>query len=94
MFEPKAPNLLKLTMIACPDFSEGKVTAAYVNPLHISAIIRQRGSFIKESSPQESYPRVDCTAVILLNGHNIMVLESPEIVASLHERAIRETTDN
>lgn len=94
MFEPKTPNLLKLTMISNPDIAEGKPTAAFINPQHITAIIKQRGAFNKESNPHEAHPRVDCTVVILVNGYNIMVLENPEVVASLHERAIRETTDN
>ncbi len=94
MFEPKTPNLIKLTMIACPDFAEGQPSAAYINPNHITSIIRSRGAFQKESNPGESYPRVECTSVILINGHQIMVLETPEIISSLHERAIRETVDN
>lgn len=94
MFEQKTPLLIRLTMIACPEFGRGQPTAAYINPLAITMIARGMGSFNKSEVPNEPHPRVECSIVALHTGQQIMVVETPEIIASLHERALRETTDN
>lgn len=96
MFESKLPKLIKLTQIKNPDFSDiPDAQNVFVQPLHISFIGHGRGSFIKEdAAAHQTHPRVDCTIITMMNGHQIMVEELTDVVASMHERALLEIAEH
>lgn len=87
----RAP-LLKLTQIGNPDHDGGKPTTIYIDPSCISYIRRTRGSFVKVASrggqpPYEEHERIDCTAVSLHGNNEMLVIETPEVIAAARDRA-------
>lgn len=89
------PALIRLTQIANPDCDEGKATPCFVNPQHITQISRGVTSFTKTingvvppEGMREYHPAQACTFVVISAGLGLQVVESPEQVALMRDRAL------
>lgn len=82
----RAP-LIKLTQIASNDFANNEPTECFVDPAEITHCFRSMGSFHKVSNPDEKWPYLECTTVMLRHGH-IQVIEQPREIALLREKAL------
>lgn len=84
-----SPRMVKLTAIGNREVSHGEPTATYVDPYYIALAVRSIGSWNVMYSQGRNEP-TECTTVWLRDGcpANILVLESPEEVALLRDRAL------
>ena len=82
------PALLKLTYTPHPDVDDGEPTPCYVCPQWITGISRQAMKFGKVDAPSESYPAKTCTAVVISSSIIYYVIETPEQVALMRDRAL------
>lgn len=83
------PRLIKLTMIANPEWNNGAPMPCYVDPQEIKQIVAVACSFSITGAPTGSfYPRVNCTEVRCFNLPNLPVLETVEEVARLRDEAL------
>ena len=80
------PKLIKLTMIGNPDWNKGEPSPCYLDPGVITSISKVVASFPIREDPSKKHPDVECTAVFFCHG-TFHVLESPEEVAMLREKA-------
>lgn len=82
----RAP-LITLTQIASGDFGNNEPTECFVDPAEIVYCIRSMGAFNKVLNPDEKYPYLECTTVMLRHGH-VQVIEQPREIALLREKAM------
>ena len=79
------PALMCLTYVARPQLDGGVPTRCYVSPQNIIAIVRWRAEY---DLPDGGKVTQCCTGVQLSPlGHWLHVLESPEEVAAMRDRA-------
>lgn len=83
--------LIRLTQIGNPDHDGGKPTPIYIDPSCISYIRRTSGAFVRGESKGrpdfDLHKRTDCTAVNLHGSNEMLVEETPEVIAMLRDRA-------
>ena len=89
------PSLIKLTQIPNPDLDHGNPPPCFVAPQQIVAIHRGLTSFSKTTNGvvppegnREFHLAVPVTSVVLGYSLAYMVLESPETVAMLRDKAL------
>lgn len=85
-----SPRMVKLTSIGNHEVNGGKPTATYVDPYCVALAVRSIGAWSVQIEGSEQNPRVECTIVWLRGGGtaNILVVETPEEVALLRDRAL------
>lgn len=79
------PALIRLNLIPRPDVDDGQPTTTYVDPAAISAIWRTNVAKDKPGGGTES---AGCYTLIHCHYYNIMVVETPEQVARLRDKAL------
>lgn len=85
--------LIQLTQLAHPLIEEGKPTAAFVNPHHIASVEFVLGAFNGADGRPMMEP-AQCTRVLLSTGAQLLVIETPAVVAAAREHALREAEDH
>lgn len=86
------PPLLRLTQCVHPDTDGGVAGPCFVAPQHIMCIMRvnlvHHKSPYKGGEEQEYYAGVSATSISLSPSLSMNVIESPEVVASMRDRAL------
>lgn len=82
------PRLLRLTKIPHPDLNDGEPEAAYIRPDFITKIhttwVTQEKMHVKD----EKYGPVICTYIALQGGDGFHVMEPPDVIAAMRDRAL------
>lgn len=79
--------LLRLTQIGNPDVNGGQPTVCYLDPQAITRISVVVAAFSLRANPEKRHPDVPCTEIFYCHG-TLHVLESPEEVARMRDRAL------
>lgn len=89
------PPLIKLTQLPNPDHDNGEPTSCYISPQQIILISRGVTSFSKKNQDgsvpfekREFYPAQESTFVVIGHSLSLQVLETPEMVAMLRDKAL------
>lgn len=89
------PALIKLTQLPNPEHDGGKPTPCYVAAQQITLISRGLTSFSKtrnghvtDPALREYFPAQEATFVVINSSVALQVLETPEQVALLRDRAL------
>jgi len=82
------PPLLRLTTIAHGDVDGGVPTPCYIAPQWITSIERKVVSFSKFGTEGEHWPSQCCTYVAVSPSMGYWVVEAPEVVAMMRDRAL------
>ena len=85
--------LIQLTQLAHPLVEGGRPTAAFVNPHHIVSVELVLGAFNGADGRPMMAP-TQCTRVLLAPGAQLLVIETPTVVAAAREHALRDSEDH
>jgi len=79
------PELIKVTQINNPMIDNGEPTPAFLNPANISFIVR--GVVTWNTPDGQTGNPLTCTNIYLIPGGHVSVVESPEEVNKLRNKA-------
>ncbi len=82
------PALIRLNSAPHPDLDNGKSFPVFIAPQYIVGIEIQKFSYNKADKPEERHPQQIATRVVIGPQHYYFVVESPEIVALMRDRAL------
>jgi hypothetical protein len=81
------PPLLKLTRVPHPDLV-GQATATFIRPDLVATIQSSWVNLKRIDSEKERHPPMMCTCIFLTTGGHLFVMEEPDAVALLRDRAL------
>lgn len=82
------PAMLPLTSIGHPEIDDGKPTQCFISPDNIAYMYRSKVKHAPIESADDLHTFSNCTIVVFRVGGHLSVVETPQAIAVLRDRAL------